>query len=83
MTRRDLALSVAAAVLAALLLANLLRPVAPQAYDLPPQGPPVALSSSGDAAWALIGNRIYYVSLRQRGEVTSRTITQIDALELK
>ena len=83
MTRRELVLTSALVVLAALLLANLLRPVAPQAYDLVPQAPPVAISSSGDAAWALIGNRIYYVSLRQRGEVTNRTITQIDALELK
>ncbi|MBI5014056.1 MAG: hypothetical protein HZB55_01000 [Deltaproteobacteria bacterium] len=84
MSRKDLVYIVGLVVIAALLLANLFRPTAPAAYELPP-GPAgsAAISAAGDAAWVLLGNRVYYLSLRSRADVTNRTITQIDVQELK
>jgi len=43
----------------------------------------VAISAAGESAWAIVGNRIYYVSLKSRGELTNRTITVIDDEDLK
>lgn len=84
MTRRDLLLTAGLLTVGALLLANLLRPVGIAAYDLPaPAGAPVAISSAGDSAWALVGNKVFYLSLRPRGDITNRTINLVDAQELR
>ncbi len=69
---------------AGLALGGLLGPAAPRAYELPrPPAPPVAISAAGDSAWAIVGNRVYYVTLRNRSEVTGRTIFVIGSKELK
>jgi hypothetical protein len=82
MTRKELTLSAALVVIGALLFANLLRPSAPRAFTLPEapgsSGPNVAISADEDSAWVVVGNKVYYVSLRSRGEVENRTITVID-----
>jgi hypothetical protein len=84
MKRHELVYLGGIVALGALLLANLLKPGTPQAFSLPePQGPPVAISAAGESAWAIVGNRIYYVSLKSRGELTNRTITVIDDEDLK
>jgi hypothetical protein len=84
MNRKDLFYTLSLVVIAALLLANLLRPTAPAAFDLPATaGQPVAISAAGDSAWALVGNRVFFVSLRPRGDISNRIINQIDAQELK
>ncbi len=70
--------------LAALLLANLLSPSRPHAFGLPEAGgPAVAVSAAGDSAWVVVGTKVYYVTLKTRGEITNRTITVIDDEELK
>lgn len=84
MTRRDLLLTAGLLTVGALLLANLLRPVGLAAYELPvPTGAPVSISSAGDSAWALVGNKVFYLTLRPRGDVTNRTINLIDSQDLK
>ena len=87
MTRKDFAYCTALAVIGALLFANLLRPAQPQAFTLPAApaapGPSVAISADKDSAWVVVGNKVYYVSLKSRAEVTSRTITVIDDEELR
>lgn len=84
MTRREWIYLGGFLALGALLLANLLRPESPQAFTLPePAGPPVAIAAAGDSAWAIVGNRVYYVSLKSRGELANRTITVIDDEDLK
>jgi len=70
-------------VIAALLLANLLRPGSPAAYNLPETPIPVSISASGDSAWAIVGNRVYFVTLKSPGDIPRRIISQIDAQELK
>ncbi len=82
MTRKDLAYFAALVVIGALLFANLLKPTQPQAYTLPDPppgpGPSVAISADQDSAWVVVGNTVYYVSLKSRGEVEKRTINIID-----
>lgn len=83
MKRKDLLYLVSFVVLAALLLANLLRPGQPQAFTLPEgAGPGVAISAAGDSAWAIVGNKVYFLTLRPRGEVPNRIINLIDDEEL-
>ncbi|GAB4249892.1 MULTISPECIES: hypothetical protein [Deferrisoma] len=84
MSRKEFLFGVGLGAVGALLLANLVRPEAPVAYTLPePAGPAVSISASGDAAWALVGNRVYYLSLKSRSEVKDRIIYLIDDEELK
>ena len=84
MSRKEWFFAAGMAVLALLLLANLLRPGTPVAYTLPgPAGPPVAISATGDSAWAIVGNRVYFLSLRSRSELKNRIIYLIDDQELK
>ena len=84
MTRKDVFYIVGMVVLAALLLANLLKPGQPQAFDLPDSGgPDVAISSAGDSAWAIVGNRVYFVSLKTRSELDDRIIRIIKTKDLK
>lgn len=84
MSRRDIIYTVGLVLVAALLLANLFRPGQPQAYDLPEApGPDVAISAAGDSAWAIVGNKVYFVSLKTRGELPDRIINVIDGKELK
>lgn len=87
MTRKDFAYGAALVVIGALLFANLLRPVEPQAFTLPAApaapGPGVAISADQDSAWVVVGNKVYYLSLKSRAEVTSRTISVIDDEELR
>ncbi|MBE0616507.1 MAG: hypothetical protein IH608_01085 [Proteobacteria bacterium] len=84
MNRKDLVYLAGFVVLATLLLGNLFKPDAPQAFTLPEAvGPAVAISSSGDSAWAIVGNRVYFVSLKNRGEIPNKTITVIDDEELR
>ena len=72
MTRKDVFYIVGMVVLAALLLANLLKPGQPQAFDLPDsKGPDVAISSAGDSAWAIVGNKVYFVSLSAPNQASS------------
>jgi len=83
MSRRDAFYLLGFVVLAGLLLANLLKPGVPQAFSLPEGGGPnVAISASGDSAWAIVGNRVYFVTLKPRGEVPNRTISVIDNEDL-
>lgn len=82
--RKDLWYVAGFVLLAALLLANMLRPGAPHAFSLPdPSGPPVSISAAGDSAWAIVGNKVYFLTLRSRGELPSRTITVIGDQELR
>lgn len=82
--RRDLWYLAGFVLLATLLLANLLRPGTPQAFSLPePSGPQVSISAAGDSAWAIVGNKVYFVTLRSRADVPSRTITVIGDQELR
>ncbi|MHB8765446.1 MAG: hypothetical protein ACYDA8_14090 [Deferrisomatales bacterium] len=84
MCRRDLVYLAGLTVVAALLLANLLRPGVPEAFTLPDSpAPPVAIAAAGDSAWAIVGQKVYYVTLKTRGEVQNRTITVIDDEELR
>jgi hypothetical protein len=82
MTRKDLVFFSALIVVGALLFANLFRPSPIQAYTLPdaPEnaGPNVAISADKDSAWVVVGNKVYYVSLKSRSAVENRTITVID-----
>jgi hypothetical protein len=79
MSRRELLYLVGFVVLAGLLLANLMKPGVPAAFDLPEGGGPnVAISAAGDSAWAIVGNKVYFVTLKTRGETPNRTITVID-----
>ncbi|MDF1552306.1 MAG: hypothetical protein P1P84_04545 [Deferrisomatales bacterium] len=82
MTRKDLAYFAALVVVGALLFANLLKPSQPLAFTLPEApvgaGPGVAISGDQDSAWVVVGNTVYYVSLKSRGEVEKRTINVID-----
>ncbi len=82
MTRRDLVYLVGMVLVAALLLANLIRPTQPEAYALPETGPAVAISAAGDSAWAIVGNRVYFVSLKTRSELQDTTIRVIQAKDL-
>lgn len=84
MTRRESFTFAGFVVLAALLVANLLSPGKPHAFGLPEAGgPAVAVSAAGDSAWVVVGTKVYYVTLKARGEISSRTITVIDDEELK
>lgn len=74
-------------LVAALLIANLFKPTAPHAYDLQSGGGemPVQISASGDSAWAIIGTKVYYLSLRSRAELPAgqRSINVIDSRSLE
>lgn len=83
MTRKDLLYLTGMVVIAALLLANLLRPGQPQAFDMPSGAPGVAISSSGDSAWAMVGSTVYFVSLKTRSELDDRIIRVIKAKDLE
>lgn len=84
MTRTDIAYTAALLVVGGLLLANLLRPTSPAAFDLPAgPGTPVSISAAGDSAWAIAGNKVYYLTLRPRGEIANRSISQIAVQDLK
>ncbi len=83
MTRKEIAFTLGMVVLAALLLANLLRPGTPSAYTLPEPHTPVAISAAGDSAWAIIGNKVYFLSLRTAAELPNRTVYQIDSKEIR
>ena len=82
MTRKDLFYLSVLVLVGALLFANLLKPSQPQAFTLPEAptgaGPSVAISADQDSAWVVLGNKVYYVSLKSRAEVEKRTITVID-----
>ncbi len=82
MTRKDLAYFAALVVVGSLLFANLLKPSQPLAFTLPEApagaGPSVAISADQDSAWVVVGNKVYYVSLKSRAAVENRTITVID-----
>ena len=83
MARKELLYLVGFLVLAGLLLANLFKPEAPRAFDLPETaGPCVAISAAGDSAWAIVGNKVYFVTLKTRGEIPNRTISVIDDQDL-
>jgi len=83
MNRKDLLFALGMVVVAGLLLANLLKPSAPYAYEAPQTRVdiPVHISAAGDSAWAIIGNRVYFLSLRSRTELPSgqRSINVIDS----
>lgn len=86
MSRKDLFYTVGLIVVAALLLANLLRPVQPQAFTLPePPGPDVAISAAGDSAWAIVGDTVYFVTLKNRSELpaSARNISLISSRQLR
>ncbi len=84
MSRREVIYIAGLIIVAALLLANLLRPSQPQAFNLPEGGTPqVSISAAGDSAWAFIGNRVYFVSLKTRGELRERIINVIDNQKLE
>ncbi|GAB4266529.1 MAG: hypothetical protein Kow0092_19490 [Deferrisomatales bacterium] len=84
MSRKDLLYLTGMVVIAALLLANLFRPGQPQAFTLPESsGPDVAISASGDSAWAIVGNKVYFLSLKSRSQLPERIIYVINSEELK
>lgn len=87
MNRKDLLYLAGVVIVGALLLANLLKPTAPHAYDLAQgqAGVPVQISAAGDSAWAIIGNKVYYLSLRSRSELSAgqRSIKVIDSSSLE
>ena len=87
MDRKDMLYLMGLVVVAGLLLANLFRPAVPYAYDLGPgeTAAPVAISAAGDSAWAIIGTKVYYVTLRQRSELPAgrRSITTITSKSLE
>lgn len=87
MTRKDIAYFTGIILIAALLIANLIRPTAPYAYEIPESRslPPVMISGTGDSAWAVVGDKIYYLSLRARSELPTgqRTINVIDTRVLE
>jgi hypothetical protein len=84
MNRKDMFYTAGLVVVAALLLANLFRPGQPEAFTLPePPRPEVAISAAGDSAWAIIDNKVYFVSLKTRSELPDRIINVINSKELK
>lgn len=84
MNRKDLFYAVGFFLLACLLLANLFRPEPLNAFNLPENpGQPVSISANGDSAWALVGNKVYFLSLKTRSELSNRIISMIDDEELK
>jgi hypothetical protein len=84
MGRKDVFYIAGLVIVAVLLLANLFRPGQPEAFTLPDvPGPEVAISAAGDSAWAIVGNRVYFVSLKTRSELPNRTINVINSKDLK
>ena len=83
MNRRDVFFAVGMVLIGVLLVASLLRPSSPAAFELPATGIPASISAAGDSAWVLMGNKVYYLTLRPRGEVSNRIISQIDVQELR
>lgn len=83
MGRREVVFVLGVVVVSALLIANLLKPDTPHAYEMTAKeaGQPLAISASGDSAWAIVGNKVYYLSLRSRSEFPAgqRTINVIDS----
>jgi hypothetical protein len=87
MDRKDTLFFVIMLTVALLLAANLFRPSAPHAYETGELGEAVPVSiaaSAEDSAWVVMGNRVYYVSLKQRSQIPSgqRTINVIDSQDL-
>lgn len=83
MGRKEMVFVLGVLVVSALLIANLLKPTAPHAYEMTAKeaGQPLAISAAGDSAWAIVGNKVYYLSIRSRSEFPAgqRTINVIDA----
>lgn len=89
MTRKDKVFLFGMMVVAALLVANLLKPTAPNAAETAGEAAyypvPTHISAAGDSAWAMVGNKVYYLSIRPRSDfpVTMRTINTIDSKVLE
>lgn len=87
MTRKDYFYFGALVVVGALLFANLIRPVQPQAYVLPDPpkdpGPSVAVSGNAESAWVVVGTKVYFLSRRSRSDIDERTIFVIDDEDLR
>jgi hypothetical protein len=88
MNRKDTLFFVIMLTVALLLAANLFRPTAPHAYETDEASEVVAVSiasSSEESAWVVMGNKVYYVSLKQRSQIPSgqRTINVIDSQNLE
>ncbi len=85
MSKKDFVYLAGIFVVSALLILNLFKPTAPHAYTLP-QGSgssvPVDISASGDSAWAIIGDKVYYLSMRSRSELPSGQ-TRINVIDSK
>ena len=86
MNKRDVALFTGMLAIGALLLANLLKPEPLQAREggAAPELP-VHISAAGDSAWAIVGNRVYYVSMRPKTDFPAnmRSINVIDSKNLE
>ena len=80
MDRKDIFYIVGMVVVAVLLIANLFKPTAPHAAESQKDSAPVAISAAGDSAWAIVGNKVYYMTLRNRSDMPSgqRSINVID-----
>lgn len=89
MTRKDAVLFAGLFTVIALLLANLLRPTPLQAFEPTQSGAegstPIAISGNGESAWALVGNKVYFISMRNRSELPAgqRNINVIDSKNLE
>lgn len=84
MNRKDFLYAIGFLLLSALLAANLFRPEPLGAFNLPASaGQQTAISASGDSAWAIVGNKVYFLSLKNRSELPDRVIYMIDDEELK
>ena len=85
--RRDLCYFLGMLLVSALLVANLFKPTAPYAYDVSggPESVAVDIAATQDSAWVVAGNRVYYISLKERSQipVKQRTINIIDATTLE
>lgn len=80
MERRDVLYIAGMALVSGLLIANLLKPGTPYAADSSRDAQPVAISAAGESAWAIVGNKVYYMTMRNRSDLPSgqRSINVID-----
>lgn len=85
MNRKDFLYATGFVLISVLLAANLFRPEPLGAFNLPANagGQQTAISASGDSAWVIIGNKVYFLSLKNRSELSDRVIYMIDDQELK
>ena len=87
MNRKDTFFFVIMLTVALLLAANLFKPTAPHAYETGEGAEPipVSIAATEDSAWVVVGNTVYYVSLKQRSQIPSgqRTINVIDSRTLQ